>query len=270
MPTEVPTPIVIAHRGASAYAPEHTFFAWDLALEMGADYLEQDLQMTADGELVVLHDDTLERTARGPAEDCTGAVQSKTLAQLSNCDVGSWFNDARPGAARPEYAGARVASLREVIERYRGRAGFYIETKQPEQAPGMEEKLVQLLREFDLLDTGDDAARPAVFLQSFSPESLLKLRALAPEARLIQLVSRRHVSELPGRLDEIAGYADGIGPHRLGVDGAVVAAAHSAGLLVHPYTVNAPTEMRRLREAGVDGWFSDHTDVARQIADNRP
>ena len=69
----------IGHRGASGLAPEHTFAAYDLALRLGADYIEQDLQVTKDGVLVVIHDETLDRTASGPAANCTGPVDQKTL-----------------------------------------------------------------------------------------------------------------------------------------------------------------------------------------------
>ena len=86
----------IGHRGASGLAPEHTFAAYDLALSQGADYIEQDLQVTKDGVLVVIHDATLDRTATGPAANCTGAVRDKTLAQIKTCDVGNWFNAAFP------------------------------------------------------------------------------------------------------------------------------------------------------------------------------
>ena len=93
-----PEPTLIAHRGASVLAPEHTLAAYDLAIEIGADYLEHDLQLTFDGLLVILHDDTLDRTARGPAENCSGAVADKTLAQLETCDFGTWFTGRDPAA----------------------------------------------------------------------------------------------------------------------------------------------------------------------------
>ena len=84
----------IGHRGASGYAPEHTFAAYDLALEQGADYIEIDLQMTADGVLVALHDKTLNRTADAPEgvpeRYCRGLVSEKTLEQIKMCEVGSW------------------------------------------------------------------------------------------------------------------------------------------------------------------------------------
>ena len=132
-----PYAAVIAHRGASAYAPEHTFAAYDLALEEGADYIEQDIQLTADGELVVLHDDALDRTARGPSDSCTGSVRTKTLAQVRQCDMGSWFNEANPALANPLFADERILTLREVFERYESTVRYYIETKGPEEQPGL-------------------------------------------------------------------------------------------------------------------------------------
>src|SRR5439155_1528352 len=127
----------IGHRGASGYAPEHTFASYDLALKLGADYIEQDVQMTSDGVLVVTHDETLDRTARGPAEDCTGPVKTKTLAQIKRCDAGSWFG--------PQFEGERIPTLEEVFQRYGRQANYYIETKSPEIYPGMEEALLALL-----------------------------------------------------------------------------------------------------------------------------
>ena len=100
----------IGHRGASGTRPEHTFAAYDRALELGADYIEQDLQVTSDGVLVVMHDTTLNRTVRGPAENCTGAVDTKTLAQIKTCSAGAWF-----GA---EWEGEKIPTLEEVFQRY--------------------------------------------------------------------------------------------------------------------------------------------------------
>src|SRR5918998_1371267 len=121
----------IGHRGASGYAPEHTFAAYDLALKLGADYIEQDLQMTKDGVLVVLHDDTLYRTARPTAEsapgDCSGLVIEKILEQIKTCEVGSWFNETYPQYADPSYVGLEIPTLEEVFQRYGKSVNYYIE-----------------------------------------------------------------------------------------------------------------------------------------------
>ena len=248
----------IGHRGASGHAPEHTIPAYDLALELGADYIEQDLQLTSDGVLVCLHDTTLDRTARGPAENCTGLVSGKTLAQIKTCDVGSWFNDANPELARAEYVGLTIPTLEEVFARYRRRANYYIETKAPEAADQMEERLLALMAQYKLRKP---ARRWQVLIQSFSPASLQKIHSLDPTLPLIQLVLGFGPSPvLEESLDSFAAYAVGVGPNSAFVNAAVVSAAHERCLDVHPYTVNEPADMATLLAAGVDGMFTNFPD----------
>ncbi len=256
-------PLVIAHRGFSGIAPEHTIASYDLAHQAGADYLEQDLQMTSDGVLVVLHDATLDRTTRGNATTCTGLVISRTFEEIRLCDAGRWFNEGNPALARDEYVGLRIPTLEEVLSRYGDSARYYIETKNPEEAPGMEEELLRLLREQGLLGRAEDP--PRVIIQSFSPESLRKIRALEPGAFLVQLLGRMTSEEIQVRLPAIATYANGLGPHYSSVDEPLVHAARAAGLVVHPYTVNDPAEMRRLHEIGIDGFFTDQTEHALEV-----
>lgn len=255
---------VIAHRGASWDAPEHTFAAWDLALAQGADWVEQDLQMTRDGQLVVLHDDSLDRTARGPAADCTGLVREKTRAQLANCEVGSWFNAEYPDRAQASYVGARIATLDEVLTRYAGRARFYIETKRPEDAPGMEDSLLAVLQRHRLAGRGAREGR--VLVQSFSPASLRRLHALEPRLQLVQLWDDDIAPDaLEALLDSVRGYAVGFGPARRLVSRRLVDAAHARGLDVHPYTVNAEPVMSFLLDLGVDGMFTDRPAALRAL-----
>jgi glycerophosphoryl diester phosphodiesterase len=249
--------LIIGHRGASAYAPEHTFAAYDMALDLGADYLEQDLQMTKDGVLVVLHDETLDRTTGGT---CRGRVIDHTWDEIRDCDVGSWFNEANPERARPEYAGQRIPTLEQVLARYAGRASFYIETKKPEEAPGMEEALLALLERHELRTPA--AAEWRVLIQSFSERSLRRIHELDPELPLIRLIRARWATPATVRaqLPEVAQYAVGIGPSWRDVNAAVIAAARERCLEVHPYTVNEPALMQRLAAAGVGGIFTDIPD----------
>jgi glycerophosphoryl diester phosphodiesterase len=249
--------LVIGHRGASGYAPEHTLASYDLALSLGADYLEQDLQMTSDGVLVVLHDETLDRTTGGVRR---GRVIDHTLAELRDCDVGSWFNAQRPEQARAEYVGQRIPTLDEVLARYADRATFYIETKNPEEAPGMEEALLALLDAYDLRAAA--AAEWRVLIQSFSEQSLRKIHDLDAALPLIQLVhaGQERPAVLRARLRELAEYAVGIGPSWRAVDAALIEAARAACLDVHPYTVNDVVQMRRLTALGVTGMFTDVPD----------
>ena len=230
----------VGHRGASGYAPEHTIASYDLALELGADYIEQDLQLTQDGVLVALHDETLDRTARGPAANCTGLVITKTLAQIKTCDVGTWFNETYPQYARPEYVGVKIPTLQQVFRRYGKTTNYYIETKNPEAAPGMEEELLRLMDKYDL--TGPAARRWQVLIQSFSPASLQKTHRLAPRLPLIQLLPAfEGATEVAAPLDLVRTYAVGIGPSKNDTDAELIAAAHSRCLAVHPYTVNEGT-----------------------------
>lgn len=250
-----PLVLNVGHRGASGLAPEHTLPAYDLALRLGADYIEQDLQMTSDGVLVVLHDATLDRTARGPAENCTGPVSARTLAEVKTCDVGIWFNEAHPELARSEYAGLRIPTLEEVLRRYGRHANYYIETKGPEGAPGMEEELLRLLGLYGLREPA--AERWQVLIQSFSPGSLQKVHALDPALPLIQLYAGLPSTTIASTLPVVETYAVGIGPARQSVDGLLVSAAHSRCLAVHPYTVNEEQEMAALIALGVGGMFTN-------------
>ena len=250
--------LAIGHRGASGHAPEHTMISYDLALEMGADYIEQDLQLTSDGVLVVLHDPTLDRTARGEATNCTGLVIEKTLAQIKTCDVGSWFNDAFPQFARPEYVGQRIPTLEEVFQRYRHRANYYIETKNPQDAPGMEERLLALLDLYAL--RGSAARRDQVLIQSFSDASLRRIHELDASLPLIQLFPAWPSATIRSYLDYVRRYAAGIGPSGFSVDAALVEAAHARCLDLHPYTVNETWQMAALLGLGVDGMFTNFPD----------
>jgi glycerophosphoryl diester phosphodiesterase len=235
----------VGHRGASGTRPEHTFASYDRALELGADYIEQDLQITNDGVLVVMHDDTLNRTARGPAENCTGRVDAKTLAQIKTCSAGQWF-----GA---EWAGEKIPTLEEVFQRYGKTVNYYIETKTPAPADKMEEKLLALLDKYGLREPS--ASDWQVLIQSFSADSLKTVHALDPRLPLIFLGN----ASIPA-LPSIREYAVGTGPSSGGVNAAYVAAAHALCLDVHPYTVNDLPTMQRLLDAGVDGMFTNFPD----------
>jgi glycerophosphoryl diester phosphodiesterase len=258
------TVLNVGHRGASGYAPEHTIPAYDLALEQGADYIEIDLQMTADGVLVAMHDDTLDRTARGPAENCTGLVIEKTLEQIKTCDVGTWFNETYPEYASDEYVGLQIPTLEEVFQSYGTSVNYYIETKNPEAAPGMEEELLRLMDEYNLMEPAEEKWQ--VLIQSFSPESLQKIHALNPELPLIQLYSSTETSEsIQANLAEASTYAVGIGPSMTDVDAELVEAAHALCLDVHPYTVNEKKDMKRLIRLGVDGMFTNFPDRLEKV-----
>lgn len=269
----------IAHRGASGSAPEATRPAFEQAVAAGADYLEMDIQMSRDGHLVAIHDTDLDRTTDG-----SGRVGDHTLAELKALDAGSWFNRARPGQADPAYAGVRLLTLDEIIEAFGTDRRYYIETKSPELYPGVEEKLIEALQAHGLIE------RDNVVLQSFSADSLKKLRALNERVPLIQLLwyGRSADGELveesgitpplssAGVADfrDIARYAAGVGPNvedggQRVVDASFVRRAHHAGLLVHVYTVDDTATMNELIDIGVDGIFTNFPARLDRVLDRR-
>jgi glycerophosphoryl diester phosphodiesterase len=249
--------LVFASRGASGHAPENTIPAFDRAVELGADYIEFDVHMSRDGVLVLVHDDTLDRTARGSEENCTGPVAEKSFEQLRTCDVGSWFNDEHPRRAREEYEGLKIPTLAEVFGRYGDRVGLYVDLKHPEAAPEMDEEVLRLMDEHGLLRNA--AEEPMII--SFNRERLRNLHDLEPSVRLVQLLSSGRADGPDGEvLEGIEEYAAAVGPPAGRVDDGLVGEAHDRGLEVYPYTVNRPAKMRRLIEHGVDGMGTDFPD----------
>lgn len=218
---------VVAHRGASAYAPEHTFAAYDLALEQGADTLELDVRATRDGELVVVHDRTLLRTLGDPRR----------------------IDGVRYGELSPL---ARPLRLADVLDRYGASAGWLVELKDP--SPAWEREAVAALEERGL--TG------RATVQSFDAHALRRLHAAAPHCSYAALCWRSPSSR---RLDALATFATGVGiPHRR-VDARLVAAAHARGLAVRAWTVNAPGDVERVVAAGADAVITDVPDVAANL-----
>lgn len=241
----------IAHRGASGRAPENTLAAYELALDNGADYIEQDVRLTRDGVLVVVHDKILDRTARGPKKNCTGPIVEKTLAQIKTCEVGSWFNEEHPEYAREEYKRLEVPTLEEVFRRYHDRGNFYLDLKEPSVAG---EKLLELMGEYDLRKP---TKHPRVVVVSSEQNILSKLHALAPSLPLTQAYPDSGSSESTKEsLEAARKYAIGINPRKADSNAALIKAAHKRRLGVYPYVVNDRIRMKELMEAGVDGMFT--------------
>ncbi|MGH8438355.1 MAG: glycerophosphodiester phosphodiesterase [Pseudomonas sp.] len=186
----IPYPAVIAHRGASFDAPESTAPAYLLARELGADYLELDLQRSKDGVLVAVHDDNLQRTsdvAQRFPERKDSPVSAFTLAELKSLDAGSWFNQVTPERARQRFKGLQILTLDEVMDIAEGhpdkRPGLYIETKVPTLFPGIEADLKARLQARGWLDTPG-----RVVLQSFDRNSLALLHKEMPQVPKVLLL----------------------------------------------------------------------------------
>ncbi|MCF6409752.1 glycerophosphodiester phosphodiesterase [Pseudalkalibacillus salsuginis] len=253
----------VAHRGASGHAPEHTLPSYELGEQMKGDYVEVDLQMTKDGELIAMHDETLDRTTNG-----TGLVKDHTLEQIKQLDAGSWFNEMNPEMAKEEYKGLQVPTLDEVIEKFGKSANYYIETKSPEVYPGMEEKLLETLERHQLI--GPNAPSSKVIIQSFSPESLKKVHDLNTRIPLVQLLWYTSPATITdAELDQYKEYAIGVGMNHNQIDEAYVQKVREHNLLIHPYTVNEKEDMQKLLDWGVTGMFTNYPDRLHEVLESR-
>nr|WP_239587077.1 glycerophosphodiester phosphodiesterase [Bacillus ectoiniformans] len=244
----------VAHRGASGHAPEHTITSYKMGEQMHGDYIEIDLQMTKDGELIAMHDETLDRTTNG-----TGQVKDHTLAEIKQLDAGSWFNEKYPEMAKPEYAGLKVPTLDEVFQTFGKNANYYIETKSPEVYPGMEEALLEKVKQYGI-------NKDTLLVQSFSAASLLKMHDLDPSVNLVQLMWYTSPATLSdAELAAVKQYAIGIGPNSSMIDQEYVHKVVNSGLEIHPYTVNEKEEMQKLIDWGVTGIFTNFPDRLNEV-----
>lgn len=248
----------VAHRGASGYAPEHTLTSYKMGEQMHGDYIEVDLQMTKDGELIAMHDETLDRTTNG-----TGQVKDYTLDEIKELDAGSWFNEKYPEKANPEYEGLKVPTLEEVFQTFGKNANYYIETKSPEVYPGMEEKLAEMVDEYRI-------NKDTLLVQSFSSASLLKMNEIDPSIKLVQLMWYTSPAAISNaEVEAIKQYAVGIGPNSAMIDKDYVQKTVQNGLEIHPYTVNEKEEMQKLIEWGVTGMFTNFPDLLNEVKKGR-
>jgi glycerophosphoryl diester phosphodiesterase len=281
-------PLVIAHRGASGYLPEHTLPAYALGYGQGADYVEPDLVLTKDAVFVCLHDIYLELTTDAEQvfpgrerADGRWYAADFTLAEIRRLRAHERLEDRFPqdasGFAVPTFEEllALVGGLNKTTGR---KVGVYPELKAPawhrEQGLPMEERFLELVASHGY--RGRDAA---IFVQCFERPTLERLRALGSELPQVMLLGGEEHDPLATAdgLSQVAKFADAIGPakDRLLADPQLVARAHARGLLVHPYTFRAdrvdgyPTfdaELERFYVGlGVDGLFTDFPDLARQF-----
>jgi glycerophosphoryl diester phosphodiesterase len=232
----------VGHRGAKGHAPENTFASFNLAMEMGVNAVETDVHLSKDGEVVLIHDHTVDRTTDG-----RGFVKDMTLRELKQLDAGSWY-DAR-------FAGQRIPTLSELLEWARDRVGLAIEIKNgPIYYPGIAEKVIRLLKEQSM-------ERQAILI-SFDHLVLREAKMIAPEVATGILYVGRFVNE-PGAARAAA--ADALHPNWAFVTPDLVENAHAAGLAVSPWCPNDLPTMRLLNEMGVDSMGTDYPDMFDRI-----
>ncbi|WP_188187024.1 glycerophosphodiester phosphodiesterase [Nonomuraea sp. SYSU D8015] len=243
----------VAHRGASAYAPENTIAAFELAGRQRADMFELDVQETKDHELVLMHDTTLSRTTdveRVFPGLSPWNVGDLTLAQIRKLDAGSWFGG--------KYAGEPVPTLGEALRAMSGSGmGLLLEVKKPELYPGIEERIATELRRHP-----GWLAPGKLVVQSFNWESMRTFHRLLPDVP-IGLLGTPSTAQLP----ELAKFADQINPPYTGLTAAYVRRVHALDMKVLTWTVNSADAMRRMVTYRVDGIITDKPDVLHDVLD---
>ena len=238
-------PLIVAHRGDSANSPENTLAAFRLALENGADGIELDVMLSADKNLVVIHDDTLERTSNG-----NGKVSDMPFAALRELDAGSWYD--------LKFKGEPIPLLDEVFSEFGGKFLINVELKNyqtpKDQLP---ELVVALVKKHGISDS--------VLFSSFNARNLPRVKSLAPEIRT-GLLTLPGVLGLPMRgLLGRRFKADDLHPYYRDVSTRMVQARHKIGQKVNVWTVDAPEDLRRMKSLGVDMIICNDPARARQI-----
>ena len=272
---------VIGHRGASAYAPEHTIRSYDLALDQGADAVEQDLHVTRDGMLVCLHDRTLERTTdirevfpeRGRDELIGGRITRQwfvhdfTLEEIKQLDAGSWF-----GAG---FAGLRIPTFQEVVDAVGNRGSLCVELKDPEVYETLDVDILSLfattLRRNDL-----DRPRPGIpplTLQCFHEPTVRRAAAIFDHRlQLVLLIEPADADRWSDRdsIGAVVDFATGIGPGKAILEARpeIVRWAHDAGLRVTPWTFRASAPGRFGSVRAEMAYYLSVLDVDAVITDN--
>lgn len=242
---QLPSPTIFAHRGASAHAPENTLASFQLALEQHADAIELDAKLTADGEVVVIHDQTVDRTTEG-----TGRVGQMTLAQLRELDAGSFFDIA--------FHGEKIPKLAEVFETVGHKTFINVElTNYASLLDDLPEKVAKLVTLHNM--------EQHVLFSSFNPIALLKAHRLLPEVPIGLLADTGRSGLLArswlGRLIP----QQALHPEFRDVTPRLVDRVHRSGRRMYVYTVNDPGVMHSLIDWKVDGFFTDDPVLARKV-----
>lgn len=274
---------VVAHRGASAYAPEHTAAAYKLAIEMGADFVEQDLAVTKDGVLICLHDASLERTTNVeelfPDRVSTQTIEGKTrkawlandftLAEIKRLDAGSWFDK--------KFASEKILTFDEAVALIKGKAGMFPELKTPEIYVGRNvdfEKLVETALDKNGLRGPKADPKTPVILQTFGQDSARKLAQMKIGLPVVLLLNNDDGFKTAAQLKVWKGIVQGFGPAKEIVkrNPDFVKWAHAEGMSVTPYTFRASDAAKNgytdvneemaqyLYKFDVDALFTDNPD----------
>jgi glycerophosphoryl diester phosphodiesterase len=242
----LPRPMIFAHRGASLYAPENTLAAFEIAIEQKADAIEFDVNITADGCLVVIHDDTVDRTTNG-----SGKVRELNLEDLQQLDAGSSFHRT--------FKGEHIPTLENIFTHIGKRIFINIELKDKDfSKSSLQEKVADLLHKYDMTDS--------VLISSFNTNVLRSVHNRLPEVAIAILADRKKQGIL-SRFQISLSFVKYQAWHTIFKDATpnLVKKQHSLGHRVNVYTVDQPDDIRSLLKIGIDGVFTNDPLTARQV-----
>lgn len=245
MLNHIPNPAIIAHRGASAYAPENTLAAFELAVRQKADAIELDAKLTVDGHVVVFHDQTLDRTT-----GAQGRVIDSKLVDLRRLDAGSHFDVA--------YRGEPIPTLSEVFDLVGRQTYFNVElTNYASVTDRLPEKVAEIVKKYNFAER--------VMFSSFNPLALIRIRRILPAVPVgLQAIHGRQGAWARSWIGTFMRYQS-LNLALEDVDERLVKRTHRRGCRMLVYTVNQSEDMRRLFHLGVDGIFTDDPLNARRI-----
>lgn len=252
----------VAHRGASAHAPENTIAALREGVRMDADMVEIDVQRTADGGLILMHDTNLVRTTDAEVVfpgRASYAIADFTMAEIRQLDAGSWFG--------PQFAGEPVPTLAETLSVLRGgTVGLLLEVKEPARYPGIEAEIVaELSRDRWWLRPAPSKQAHRLVIQSFDWASMERSQKLLPR------IPHGLLGKVPeAQIATYATWADQINPSFTTVDAAYVAAVHRADLEIYVYTVNTEADMQAQLAKNVDGIITNYPDRLAPLLTQTP
>lgn len=235
---------VTAHRGASKAAPENTMPAFEAAIESGADYIELDVQLTSDGELVVFHDEDIKRTTNG-----TGILCDKTYNELIQYSAGSWFSEDG------EFDDVKIPTLAEVLEYVGHDILLNIEIKSHGNVTATAEKVVELVEQYDI--------GSSCYITSFSYQALKKVKELQPKIKTALIANIA-----PSTVYSQMKYIDAVSMNYLFVNSSVVNYAHHSGKKVFVWTVDRSGEMKKMMALGVDNIITNRPEKCLEVVDS--
>ncbi|NMA95372.1 MAG: glycerophosphodiester phosphodiesterase [Clostridiales bacterium] len=238
-------PRIIAHRGASAHAPENTMPAFELAIEMGAEGIELDVHLSKDNEVVVIHDATINRTSDGE-----GIVKDMTLEELRKFDFGKWFGD--------EFEGTHIPALKEVLELLKDWDGLLnIEIKgHIEIYAGIEQRVIDLIEAYNMKDN--------VIISAFNHFYLRNIKNIDPDIKIGLLYGVGLVE--PWLYAKNIG-AEALHPSYHAIDSELIDGCRKSNVILNPYTIDEIEDIRRMIDLGVDGIITDYPDRVLAVRD---